>query len=820
MKINKDWRFFLGELAQGAKTELDDSCFRALDLPHDWSIELPFDEKKGYGCTAYLPGGIGWYRKHFTTTADMQGKCVFLIFDGVYNNTDFYINATHLGFHPYGYSPIKFDLTPFLSPLGEDNCIAVYIDHTRYADSRWYTGSGIYRDVHLEVLDKLHIPVWGSFISTPVVSHKEAQITLDLTLNNTYETDKKAVVWTKIYSPNGELAAQVKEDVCLPASQSITTTQNFSVISPLLWGLESPHLYKAVSEVILDGKVIQSYVTPFGIRGIRFDFEKGFFLNEKNTKIKGVCLHHDCGLVGAAVPKGVWRRRLEKLKMAGCNAIRTAHNPPSAEFLDLCDELGFLVQNEFFDEWDNAKDKQKNLAQEEKQYVTEGYTRYFLQWSERDIKNTMLRDRNHPCIFQWSIGNEIEWTYGKMPAATGYWDGKAKQDGINYFFDLPPHSPEQIRQFLEEYPKKEHEIEETAERLAGYVREMDSSRPVVANCVLPSASYECGYTDSLDVVGYSYRQPIYDYAHKLYPGKPVLGTENFVQWHEWKAALERDFIAGIFLWTGIDYLGENGGNINWPSKGSNSGMLDFAGFEKPSYHMFKSLWSEEPHIYITTQTLEKSPYQLTAEGHLIEKETDFWKHQKWTWHEVNEHWNYQAEEQLAVEVYSNCESVELFLNDRSLGRLQLTDFPDRIYKWSVPFEEGALTAVGTKGAATMIGELKTASSAVSVFLSADRTQIHANDEDVVHIEAQLMDQSGNPVRTQEHTVTFHVRGDCKVLGVDNGSVLSVQPYQTNQVVTAKGRCLLILQAAGETGTVSVRADMGDHTGNSLTIEIE
>ncbi len=810
--FNQDWKFALDDSQQWDLTTIKDQNWRSVQLPHDWSIEASFDSINGEGATGYLPGGIGWYRKYFDVNNSAQ-KETFIYFDGVYNNADVWINDHKLGFHPYGYSPFYYNITNHLKPT--NNILTVKVDRTRYADSRWYSGSGIYRKVKLVQVNPLHIPIWGTFITTPIINDQKAAVAIEIKINNTKSDNQQFTLKTEIFGPNGKIVADKNEMHEIGGHQT-TITQQIDVLTPLLWTIAKPNLYKAVTSIIQNEEVIHRYETPFGIRSVKFDPNTGFFLNGENMKIKGVCLHHDAGLVGAAVPKGVWRRRLLKLKEAGCNAIRISHNPGSEEFLDLCDEMGFLVQNEFFDEWDNPKDKRLNKWETKEDYVTQGYGEYFQEWAERDLKNTMLRDRNHPSIIQWSIGNEIEWTYPRYSSATGYFDMDWRG---NYFWELPPHSPDKIKERFEASEEGQYVLAKTAKKLADWTKSMDTTRPVIANCILPSSSHVSGYADAIDIIGYSYRRVLYDYGHENYPNKVIMGTENLGQWHEWKSVEERPHIAGTFLWTGIDYMGES--NAQWPKKATASGLLDLAGFEKPSYHMMKSLWKDEPHIHIATQSIDKSINKIDeSTGKLVAKDPNAWKHALWTWHNVNDHWNYLPNELISVEVYSNCEEIELFLNDMSIGKRKLEEFEDHIYKWAVPFETGKLVAIGTKAGEKTSATINTSTDASSIRLKADKLSLKANGYDVTHIEVQITDNNGNPVKTDDRVIEFSTKGKGKILGVDTGKPENVQDFQANKILTAYGRCLVIVQSTTESGTFEIMAKSPGLEMNSIKINIK
>ena len=782
--FNFGWRFTLGDDPGFSARAFDDSAWRELRLPHDWSIEADFDESLN-GATAYLPGGIGWYRKSFATPPSIEDRTVYLYFDGVYNHSTIWLNGQELGGRVNGYTPFYFDITEHLRADGKDNVVAVRVDRTRYIDSRWYTGSGIYRDVELIVTDKLHVPVWGTYVTTPEVSPDSTAVELDVEIVNRHDTVQVFSVATSVIGPNGVEVAHDAGELELDAGGSTLAQQSFEIREPALWDIDSPNLYVAKTTLSRNGNVVDEYETKFGIREIRYDAEAGFFLNGRNVKIKGVNLHHDAGAVGTAVPDDVWRRRLLKLKEGGTNAIRTAHNPPSRNFLELCDELGLLVQHEIFDEWDNPKDKRLNQWERHDDYVSRGYADWFQEHAEADLKDAVKRDRNHPSIVQWSIGNEIEWTYPRYKHATGYfnmnWQG-------NYFYSLPPIPSEEIKQRFHESPEGEYVLARTAKKLSRWVKEMDTTRPVTANLILPSASHVSGYTDALDIVGYSYRRVIYDYGHELFPDKMIMGTENVVQWHEWKAVEERDFVAGTFLWTGMDYLGE--ANDAWPRKGTTSGMLDHAGFDKPSFHMFKTLWNDTPHVYMTTQTLDDSLYELTPDGSLSAKRK--WDTRVWVWQDVNRHWNYDAGN-IVVEVITNCEAVELFVNDDSFGVQNLADNPDRMLKWLVPYADGAVEAQGS-GDCGVSDKIVTAGKPATVILSSDRPTLPLDGYSIAHIEAQVVDADGQPVRYSDIELEFEVPASLEVLGVDSGITENMDRYQATSVTTNNGRALLVVRA--------------------------
>ncbi len=813
--FNFNWKFSKGDFPGANMSSFDDTSWTPVRLPHDWSISEAFVNNVAVDDPEALPGGIGWYRKKFKLTAESSKKITWLEFDGVYNQSDVWINGQHLGNRPYGYAPFSYDLTPHLVYGDQENVIAVRVDRTSFMDSRWYSGSGIYRNVTLVTTSPVHIPQWGSFVTTPVITESEATLELFIDVVNAGTDESGLKLITSIIDPDQKTVARVESVFHLNASDTERVTQTLQVENPQLWDTENPTMYHAVHQIFKEGTLLDELETPFGIRSFRYDPETGFYLNGIRTPFKGVCLHHDGGSVGAAVPVGIWERRLKILKEAGCNAIRTSHNPPSGDFLDLCDRMGFLVQDEAFDEFHNPKDKRNNYKQLKEEDVTRGYASNFEIWAEADVKAMALRDRNHPSIVQWSIGNEIEWTYSRYGSSTGYWDRK---NDVNYYYDEPPYSVEKMKELFNSQEPDPYPLAETAQKLADWIREVDPSRPVTANLVIPSVSFFSGYADALDIVGLSYRNIVYDYIHELYPEKMIFGTENWGSWYEWKPVTEREFIPGIFLWTGINYLGETSARR---TRGSNSGLLDFAGFTKPRYHMFKTLWNDEPHIFLNTIELRKSVYQWDESlQKVVDKYEDGWKYYKWGWQPFNYHWNYQEGESIVVEVYSNQPVVELFLNEKSLGTKKLEDFEDHILKWMVPYEKGTLRAVSISDGRPAEYLLTTSEEPETILLSPDLPGIKADAYDVVHVTAQLFDSNGNPVLHTEKQVKFEVQGECRILGTDNGSNAARRDYTSLSLMTSNGKCLLILQSGKEKGVITVSASFENIKSNTIEVTMK
>ncbi|TBR37995.1 glycoside hydrolase family 2 protein [Marinomonas agarivorans] len=780
ISFNDDWSFQLT-----SHNASEPEAWRSIHLPHDWSIEQSFSENWN-GATGYLPGGQGHYRKHFAHPAlsNSANKKVYLLFDGIYNHAKVYLNGHLLTYHVSGYAPFYLDVT---DKLEETNEIDITIDRSRYIDSRWYTGSGIYRNVDLIITNKTHIGVWGSVVNTPIVTENSAQLEHELEIHSDYESYPQTILLDIFYQAEGTLS----DSHHLAQTVQLTGKIHKEMLSselgnPKLWSIDSPTLYKAKVCIHQDKEKLDEHQINFGIRTFKFHNQNGFSLNNVNMKIKGVCLHHDGGLVGAAVPKQVWRRRLSKLKECGVNAIRIAHNPAANELLDLCDEMGFLVQDEFFDEWDYPKDKRLNMGDTHGDYLSDGYASNFQTDAKKDLVTTIKSHRHHPCIFMWSIGNEIEWTYPRNAEATGFFD--AKWDG-NYFWSLPPNSPDEIAHNLATLPKPEYDIGATAQKLSRWVKEIDTSRPVTANCILPSASYLSGYADALDVIGFSYRRVVYDYGHQHYPHLPIIGNENLPQWHEWKAVLERPHVAGLFLWTGINYMGES--HKKWPIRTTDSGLLDAAGFTNTSFYMFQSLWREEPVLHLVTQKASSTDLvidqqQMTAK----EQDPDGWQTKLWVWPERNQHWNYDDGEWIVVEAFSNCDEVALLLNDKPIASQYLVEQQDRIFRWAVPYQTGRLVAIGKQsGKEVSQTELQTAGTPTQIQLTCEG---EATEGNIRHLILQVTDALGVPVQQDEFTIEISL-DNALLLGVDNGSVANVQPHISNKITTHKGRALAIIQ---------------------------
>lgn len=798
--FNFDWKFTLiKDTLATFNTPLKDADWRDIRLPHDWSVEASFDSLLE-GATGYLPGGVAWYQKHFKTPIDSTNQKAFVLFDGVYNNAKFWLNGHYLGENPYGYSPVYFDLTNKLNYNGLENILSIYVDRSRYVDSRWYPGSGIYRNVKLITTKKLHIPIWGTYLTTPKITNEKATVHLEVSLQNDYKIKVNYQIETTILDTNGKEIASIVMNGEISGEKQDKIQQELTVRNPKLWDVDQPTLYKAVTQLYKAGELVDRYETPFGFRTIEHNKKDGLLLNGKRIIAKGVCLHHDGGLVGAAVPKGVWKRRLQLMKEAGVNAIRTSHNPFSEEFLDLCDEMGFLVQAEIFDEFDYAKDKRLNYHDRHDDYISRGYDQHFQKWGKSDLTRSILRDRNHPSIFEWSIGNEIEWTYLHYRYATGFWkDPNDPQNSGAYWGSAPILSARETKERYDKAKKGKYILAETAKKLNNWVKELDTTRPTTANLVVPQTSLVSGYADALDLVGFSYRNLDFPWAKENFPHKQFTINECPGSWEDWKTILEHDEVYSMYMWTGVAYLGE--AHEEWPKKVFLGDLLNLAGFKNQGWNYFKSIWVDEPHISLGTLPLSESGFTQNKDGEIILDESGSYR-----WRNTDMHWNYKEDEAVLVEVNTNQPKVELFLNDKSLGIKKLEGNPDNIIRWVVPFKAGKLVAKTQVKKFDLIHKFETASKPKDFTLTIDKKALNADGYDVAHCIVQLIDEKGRIVKTENRKVTFKVVGYARILGVDNGLPNSVQDFQSNSIVTGDGRCLMILQSKRDkTGTVIIKA---------------
>ncbi len=764
--FDKGWKFYLGDERKAIDPAFNDADWRLLNLPHDWSIEGKFDEKNpsGQGGGA-LPGGIGWYRKTFFIPASSKGRSVFIDFGGIYKSSEVWINGRSLGIRPNGYISFRYDLTPYLNYNG-NNTIVVKADNSEQPNSRWYSGSGIYRSVYLVTTGKVMVDNWGTYITTPKVSKQSATIKIETKINNLSGKTGKASLVTTLYSPAGKAVRSVVSSFFLP-NDSRTITQSLMINNPMLWSDLKPDLYHTISKVSIGNKVVDTYRTNIGIRFFEFNASEGFSLNGKRLKIRGVCNHHDLGALGAAFNVRAAERQLELLKAMGCNGIRTAHNPPAAELLDLCDRMGFIVMNETFDMWKKEKNKFD-------------YSQDWDKWHVKDLEDHVLRDRNHPSVFIWSVGNEIQEQWGD--AAKGDTTGRV-----------------------------------IARELVGIVKRLDQSRPVTTANNEVNPWNNLIKSGAMDLIGYNYNHSKYKDVHQTWGAdQKFIGTETtsalqtrgyyampsdsmriwptawdkplltgnaelacsaydncYTPWgstHEGtlKAFKKLDLVSGIYVWTGFDYLGEPT-PYPWPARSSYFGIIDLAGFPKDVYYLYQSEWTDTPVLHIF-------PHWNWQDGQLV----DVWAY------------------------YNNADEVELFLNEKSLGTKTKTD--DLHVMWRVPYSRGTLKAVSRKnGRVVLTKEIRTAGKPAKIILTADRSTINADGADLSFISAKIVDGNGTMIPDADHLIRFKVQGGAEIAGVDNGHQTSMESFKGDSRKAFNGLALAIVRSLEEPGNISITA---------------
>ena len=756
--FDSDWRFLKGDAPGAEKADFDDGAWRKLDLPHDWSIEGPFDEKNPTGgAGGFLPAGVGWYRKHFSLPIGFQEQRVFIDFDGVMANSDVWINGFHLGKRPYGYVSFRYELTGHLN-FGNDkpNVISVRADNSGQPASRWYTGAGIYRHVRLVVTNAVHLEHWGTFVSTPQVSSEQATLRVQSEVINQSQSAQTVSIHVEVFDPNGRVVQTTEtKPQNINAGAMSSFTQDLAIRNPQLWDLDHPNVYRVVARLREGKTTVDDETVRFGIREFHFDADTGFWLNGRNFKVKGVCLHHEASASGAAVPLRAWERRLEMLKQLGVNAIRTAHNPPAPEFLDLCDRMGFIVMDELFDCWTVAKNPYD-------------YHLYFKEWSNIDVRDIVRRDRNHASVIIYSAGNEIH--------------------------DTP--KSEMAKQILTS--------------LVATFHENDSTRPVTQALFRPNVShdYDNGLADILDVVGQNYRENEILAAHRQKPSRKILGTENGHDRTVWLPLRDNPPYAGQFLWSGIDYLGESRA---WPTIAYNSGLLDRTGTPRPLAFQRQSWWSDQPMVYIArrvapAQLLPTDPgYGTPAQERRPQVLFSDWTPRNIEAHDEN------------VEVYSNCEQVELFLNGTSLGaKPRPADDSPRV--WNVPFAPGTLRATGSNGGRAVANyELRTAGKPSQILLAADRGTIAATWDDVSYVTVTVADPNGVIVPNAQDLVTFKIAGPGIIAAVDSADNNSHEPFQASERRAYQGRCFVMIKSTSASGRITLAASAQGLKSSSITI---
>lgn len=784
--INDNWEFTLNDAADFSKVT---GKWNNVVLPHDWSVKGQLSPNLA-SCMGYLPGGIGWYKKELNIAESLKGKKIYIYFEGVYNRSEVYINGHLLGKRPNGYISFMYDLTPYLK-YGGDNLLAVRVDHSRAADSRWYTGSGIYRDVYLVEANPVHISQWGVYAHPKVANTKQGVLQVEVNVDNATASAAGVTVNNELISPAGRVVAKSSKKLAVAAGASNKLTVDLKLSNPQLWDLNSPNLYQLKTIVLKDGKVIDESAIKTGFRTFTFDPNQGFALNGKLTKMKGVCIHHDAGVLGSAVPRDVWRKRLLALKEIGCNAIRTSHNPQSPDLYDMCDELGFLVMNEAFDEWEFPKRKWI----EGWNVGTPGFdgTFDFLeQWGEKDLADMVRRDRNHTSVFAWSIGNEVD--YPNDPYSHPILDGKSEGGFTQAMYGgYKKDAPDAMR------------LGDIAKKLVKVVKQYDPSRPTTAGLAGVAMSNETEYPGALDIAGYNYTESRYDSDHKKYPNRVIYGSENRHDMEAWKAVRDKQHIFGQFLWTGIDYLGESG---RWPSRGFYSGLLDFGGSIKPRGYFRQSLWSDKPMAYIGT-------YPTPGRGSRSQVK-DVWSEQeaesagadyveKIPSMDAWPIWNYSEGQSIRVVCYTNAAKARLELNGKLVGEVKDYDDNTGIIYWDIPYAAGRLEVVGLDKQGKEISRDAIQSSKQPYALKVVSVDASiSKDRGLAEVILQVVDQNGVPVLISDNEVTCHVAGPGRLLGLEASNNSDMGDYTDNVQRVFHGHLLAYIQATGANGEINIK----------------
>ncbi len=769
--------------AAARDANFDDSRWRSVDLPHDWSVEHPMSPHL-FSCTGYLPGGVGWYRKHFSlsdlekgTGGTLDNSQWFVYFEGVYNRAEVYLNGKLLGKRPNGYASVLYDMTPYVNKE-EENVIAVRVDHSRQADSRWYTGSGIYRNVWIVKAPPVHLAQWGSAWRLKNMTKSQAQVEVDVetTTADGYDAkDAKLNAEVTILDPQGQLVAKGKTAIGTKERRTL----KLKIARPERWDIGQGRLYTVETKLVdaRSGRCMDGSVMRMGLRTLDFSPAKGFSLNGRNMKVKGVCLHHDAGVLGAVVPREVWERRLKNLMALGANAIRMSHNPQAPVVYELCDSLGLLVMDEASDEWEFPKRKWLD-GWNRGTPGYEGTYDFFEEWIERDVADMVRRDRNHPCVFLWSIGNEVD--YPNDPYTHPVLDGSSITQPM--YGGYKPGQPEADR------------IGRIAQRLTKVVKEIDQSRPTTGALAGVVMSNETAYPEAVDVVGYNYTESRYDEDHQRYPERVIYGSENRHDYAAWKAVTDHDFIFGQFLWTGIDYLGESGA---WPARGSSAGLLDLKGDRKPQGWWRASLWSESPVCYIGTYPIQMRGGSDGSRRRGRDNRVSIY---------APANWNYSEGQNIRVVCMTNQPQARLLLNGKEVGESKQKDEETGLVWWDIPYEEGVLKAEAcdSKGTAVTSYEIVSTGMPAALKLVADKETL-AGKGRVAHVCIEVVDSEGRPVTLADNEVMVNVGGAGRLLGLESGDMGDSSNLRDARQRVVGGRLMAYVEATKPGGVITVRA---------------
>ncbi|MDD2214041.1 MAG: glycoside hydrolase family 2 TIM barrel-domain containing protein [Oscillospiraceae bacterium] len=762
--LNSGWRFHLGDCPDAWQKWYKDESWEQVDLPHDWSVTQPFSRSCSSG-TGYLEGGIGWYRLTLNPGPDFDPKTqsCSLLFEGIYKNAQIWVNSYYLGQRPNGYIPQYYDISPFVDP-GCSLEISVRVDHQDIADSRWFTGSGIYRPVKLLLRPLLQLVHDGVYFHCTKVSAAKAEYVIQAEVANLSQQEQACSLNTLLKpeprgaqpdGPETGASSAVTSSFTLAAGETRTITLKGDVQAPLLWQPQTPWLYDLTLELKSPDFQSQTQLTV-GLSTLEFSPDRGLLLNGHPTKLKGVCVHHDAGCLGAAVYPSVWLRRLETLKSLGCNAIRMSHNPHLPQLYELCDRLGFLVMDEIFDEWEGPKNKWStghNVYPPKHQ----GYYEAYPDWHARDVRDWVRRDRNHPSVIAWSVGNEID--YPNDPYCHPEFQSMTGNNDAN--------KPEAERQYNPDRPNASR-LAALASDLARLVQQEDPYRPATIAAAFPELSSQVGFLEPFSLVGYNYKEQFYDQDHQRFPDKTFVGSENAHSYEAWQADQQRPYVAGQFLWTGIDYLGEAPG---WPVHGSAAGLLTLAGFKKGAAYFRHSLWAKEPVLHLLTRAWDATEEQIPE---IITHD-----------YRPRRSWNYRPGQKVLVYAFTNQSQLSLTLNGRKLEALAKPDPKIGYLAWVLDYQAGTLEAAAfakDSNTAVVIDRLETSGPAVGLKLTKWQPETAlspsaAMSDGICQVEVQVCDALGNPVTEGRVRVHVSVAGPGKLLGLENGDLADYTDYQ-------------------------------------------
>lgn len=783
--LNKNWKFLLDDPLRADRHSYwdkghDDRSWKAVTLPHDWSVEYPFSQDYSSG-TGYVTGGIVWYRLRFSLPEEVRGKKLFLHFDGVYKNSQVWVNSYYLGKRPNGYVSFSYDISEQACFGEQENVVAVKVSHTDLADSRWFTGSGIYRKVYLSIQDEVYLENDSLFFQAKEVNRKSALLEIQATISNDSDHEEEVILRHELKDAELRVVMQKEYTLILKAKESRMNVLQETLEKPKLWSDREANLYQLTTTLVYQQEERVVDQRKVGIRKITFDPNKGFFINDENRKLKGVCVHHDAGALGAAVTANVWKRRLEKLKAMGCNALRCSHNPHMPELYELCDEMGFYVIDEAFDEWEGPKNKW-STGHNVYPPLHQGYYEEFPQWHEKDLKAMVLRDRNYPSVILWSIGNEID--YPNDPYCHPMFDTMTGNNDAN--------KPAAERMYNPNKPNAER-LSVIAKQLVKQVKEVDESRPVTLAAAYPEMSTYLGFIDELDVVGYNYKEEFYEQDHQRFPEKPFMGSENGHGYGQWLAVKNNDYISGQFLWTGIDYLGEAHG---WPIRGSGAGLITTAGFEKAHYYYRQSLWAEEAMVKVLVS-------RDFSDG---------------LFKELSSSWTGTPGEKLSLRIFTNCEEVEIFLNGGKISRKNY-DEQKGFIDVEVEYHPGILRVVGYKNGGHGAEEsLETTGAAARIRLSAYDAKVCADGESIIQIEGEILDAQGLLCTQDASKIYVEVEGEAQFVAMDNGDLSDTTIYTSKQRHAYQGRFIIYLRSTQTQGKVKVTCRSNGLQAGSVEVE--